>query len=135
MELLTILVSDYANIAEGGKVNVMGIFSDIYASSFPTIHSSMFLVIKLSPEFPEYGQQRQLTITLVDGDGKLELAKITGEIDVPMSKNGRRPEIVSIIELKGIIFPKPGRYQFSVLIDKDFKGSLAIDVEQIQQEG
>ena len=35
MELLTILAADYANIAEGGKLNVMGIFRNIYAATFP----------------------------------------------------------------------------------------------------
>jgi len=29
MQLLTILAADYANIAEGGKLNVMGIFTII----------------------------------------------------------------------------------------------------------
>ena len=131
MQLLTILAADYANIAEGGKLNVMGIFTIIYAKSFPVVHPSMFLVVKMSPDFTEYGQERKLTITLVDEDGKLEVAKITGDIQVPMSVGGNKPEINLTVDLKGLVFPKPGRYQFSVLVDKDFKGSLAIDVIQI----
>jgi len=130
MQLLTILAADYANVAEGGKLNVMGIFTDIYAPTFPVIHPSMFLVVKLSPDFPEYGQQRKLTIALVDEDGKLEIAKITGDIAVPMPVGGHKPEINLTVELKGIVFPKPGRYQFTVLVDKDFKGSHSIEVQQ-----
>jgi hypothetical protein len=47
MELLTILAADYANIAQGGKLNVMGIFRNINALKFPAKHSSMTLVVKL----------------------------------------------------------------------------------------
>ena len=133
MQLLTILAADYANIAEGGKLNVMGIFTIIYAPAFPVVHPSMFLVVKLSPDFPEYGQQRQLTISLVDEDGKLKVAEIAGEIQVPMPIGGHKPEINLTIDLKGLVFPKPGRYQFTVLVDKDFKGSLAIDVQKIEE--
>lgn len=135
MQLLTILAADYANRAEGGKLNVMGIFTNIFAHSFPVLHPSMFLVVMLSPDFPEYGQERKITITLVDGDGKLEVAKITGDIQVPMPVNGQKPEINFIIDLKNIVFPKPGTYQFTVLVDKDYKGSLAIHLEELPNTG
>jgi hypothetical protein len=58
------------------------------------------------------------------------MVQVRGDIDVPEMKEGQRPEVNAIIELKDIVFPKPGRYQFSVLVDKDFKGDLAIDVHQ-----
>lgn len=131
MQLLTILAADYANVAEGGKLNVMGIFTNIFATSFPVMHPSMYLVVKLSPDFPEYGQQRKITISLVDEDGKLEVAKITGDIDIPLPFNGRKPEINFTIDLKNLVFPKPGVYQFTVLVDKDYKGSLAIHLEEL----
>ena len=131
MQLLTILAADYANVAEGGKLNVMGIFTQIFAPTFPAMHPSMFLVIKLGPDFPEYGQERQLTITLVDDDGVLEIAKVTGDIQVPMPVGGQKPEINLTINLQALVFPKPGTYQFTVLIDKDFKGSLPIRVNQL----
>lgn len=133
MELQTILAADYANVAEGGKLNVMGIFRNIFGTSFPAVHPSMFLVVQLKPDFPEYGQQRQLSISLVDEDGKTEVAKVSGEINIPMPVGGQRPEINLTVELKGLVFPKPGRYQFTVLVDKDFKGSLSIDVGKLPE--
>jgi hypothetical protein len=45
-------------------------------------------------------------------------------------KRGQRPEVNAVIDLKDIIFPKPGKYQFVVLIDKDYKGEYSIDVLQ-----
>jgi hypothetical protein len=133
MELLTILAADYANIAQGGKLNVMGIFRNIYATSFPAKHLSMTLVFKLGAEFGEYGQERQITIKLLNADGQ-ELLKLESQAKVPSPSGGQRPEIDGIIQINEIIFPEPGRYQFTVFVDKDWKGSLPIDVMQIEQK-
>jgi len=127
MELLMILTADYANIALGDKLNVMGIFGTISSTSFPAKHSKMHLVIKLGAELGEYGQDRVMTIILNEPDGK-EVLRFPMNIKVPEIKDGHRPEINAIIELQDIIFPFPGRYHFTVLIDKDHKGSLPLDV-------
>lgn len=133
MELLTLLAADYANVAEGGKVNVLGIFRNILASDFPVRHNSMVLVVKLGADLGEYDQQRVLTILLVDEDGN-EIMRLAGNIKIPNPVGGQRPEVNALLTLKEIVFPKPGRYQFSVLVDKDHKGSLSIDVVKVQNE-
>ncbi|MBA4375273.1 MAG: hypothetical protein C0401_03755 [Anaerolinea sp.] len=130
MELLTILAADYANIAEGGKLNVMGIFRNINGTIFPTRIPSMHLVIKLGADLGEYGETRELTIKLFDPDGK-EIIKISGPIKIPEANNGQRPEVNAVLELRDLVFPNPGRYQFCVFIDKDHKGVLPIDVFQL----
>jgi hypothetical protein len=127
MELLTILAADYANIAQGGKLNVMGIFRNIYATSFPAQHPAMVLIVKLGAELGEYGDERTLTIKLLDADGK-ELMRFTNNIQIPQPAGGQRPEVNAILALNGLVFPAPGRYQFSVQVDKDVKGHLPLDV-------
>lgn len=127
MELVTFLAADYANIAQGGKLNVMGIFRNIYAPVFPAMHPTMFLVIILGAELGEFGEDRTMTIKLMDADGK-EMLKLTNPLKVPNMKGGLRPEINAILALNGIVFPSPGRYQFSLQVDKDVKGSLSLDV-------
>jgi hypothetical protein len=131
MKLLLLLAADYANITGDGKLNVMGIFRDINAYSFPTRHSSMHLVVKLGAELGEYGDTRTLTVKLRDPDG-VDIMTITGPAVIPNSEGGRIPEINAILELKDIIFPKPGPYQFVVLIDKDYKGDLPVYVNKLE---
>jgi hypothetical protein len=131
MELVTILAADYANVAQGGKLNVMGIFRNIYATSFPAQHASMVLIVKLAAELGEFGDERTLTIKLMDADGK-ELMRYTNPIQIPHPAGGQRPEVNAILAMNGIVFPAPGRYQFSVLVDKDVKGSLSLDVEKVE---
>lgn len=129
MDLLVLLSADYANIAEGGKLNVMGIFRNIYSSSFPARHPEMHLIVKLRPSPAEYGQTRKITIKLMDEDGKNELVNFSRAIEIPRPTMKQRFEINQILRLRDLVFPEPGTYQFSVLIDNDEKGTLPIEVE------
>lgn len=75
MKPLLFLAADYANITGDGKLNVMGIFNDIFSFNFPARHSSMHLVGKLGAELGEYGQTRNFTIKLLDEDGNHDVVK------------------------------------------------------------
>lgn len=130
MQVSLFQLADYANTTADGKLNVMGIFRILRAQSFPVRHSSMVVVIKLSPELGEYGQSRTLTIKLVDPDGK-EIISLSGPLNIPEPKGGLPPEVNAILEIKDLIFPHPGPYQFVLMLDKDHKGSISLQVEQL----
>jgi hypothetical protein len=131
MKLTLLLAADYANITREGKLNMMGIFDDIYAESFPARYPSMHLVVKLGAELGEYGQIRDFTIKLLDADAK-QIFDLSGQFQVPAGGRGRKPEVNLILELKDIIFPVEGMYQFVVLVDKDYKGELSLNVNKIK---
>jgi hypothetical protein len=90
----------------------------------------MHLVVKLGAELGEDGQTRTLVIMLRDADGN-EIMNISGPLEIPKGESGRRPEVNAILELKDVVFPKPGPYQFVVHVDKDFKCDLTIYANQI----
>lgn len=131
MEVLVILAADYANLERSGKINVMGIFNDINAASFPMRHPLIHLIVKLGAELGELSQARTVTVKLLDEDGN-ELLSIPQHIEVPKASGGRRPEMNFILELRDIVFQKPGRYDFAVLIDNDHKKDLPIYINQIK---
>ena len=131
MKLELFLAADYANITGDGKLNVMGIFRVVKATNFPARHPSMHLVIKMVAELGEYGVSRNLFVKLLSPDGN-ELMELSGKIDVPVGSGGLTPEVNVILELKDLIFPEPGPYQFVVMVDKDYKGDLPIMVNQIE---
>lgn len=133
MEIVTFLAADYANIADHGKLNVMGIFANIFAQKFPAQHPSMFLVIKLRPQLGEYGKERKITILLHDADGK-QLLSLSNDVKVPEVIQGRIPEVNAILQFNNIVFEKPGVYRFILLVDKDHKGELDIHVSQLEQQ-
>lgn len=136
MDLLVLLAADYANIAERGKLNVMGIFSVIHAPKFPVRHSEMHLIAKLYASPAEYNTTRKLTVKLLNEDATQELVNWSRDIRVPQGTGGQKVEINQILRLTDLVFPTPGNYQFSVLVDNDEKGTLPILlVEQKTPEG
>ena len=106
-------------------------FNMINASNFPARHSSIFITLKLLAELGEYGQTRNLFVKLHDPDGN-EIMSLSGPVTVPQPEGGKTPEVNAIFELKDIIFPKEGPYQFVVLVDKDYKGDLPLYVNKIE---
>lgn len=130
MQLTLFVIADYANITENGKLNVMGIFSEIYASRFPARHSSMQLVIKFRGELGEYGDQRNLVIQLHAPDGQI-ITTVSGMVEIPPPHDGRKSEVNAIVALNNVVFPAPGPYQFVVKIDRDYKGESTVYVSQL----
>lgn len=135
MEMDILVVADYANVAEGGKLNVMGMFKRINAHNFPALHPEMYLVAKLSASPAEAGQTRKFRVKLLDADGQNEIVNWERDIKVPESKGGERIEIHQLLRLRSILFPKAGVYQFYFLVDNDEKGGYAIEVVDTTKEG
>ncbi len=131
MKIDFFLTADYANITGDGKLNVMGIFRDINGSTFPARHSSMHLVLRLTAELGEYGVTRDLFIKLRDTDGN-EVMSFSNKINVPQGEGGKIPQVNVILELKDLVFQKPGFYQFIVLVDKDYKGEIPLYVNKVE---
>lgn len=132
MKPLLFLAADYANITGDGKLNVMGVFNDIYSFNFPARHPTMHLVGKLSAELGEYDQTRNFTIKLLNEDGNQVFMDISGQFQIPKGERGRKPEVNLILELKDVVFPNPGIYQFVLLVEKDYKCDLSLYVNKIE---
>lgn len=134
MDLTVLLLADYANVAERGKLNVMGIFSMLYSETFPTRHPEMHLIVKLSASPAEYDTTRKLIIKLLNEDATQEIVNWSRDIQVPHG-TGERVEINQILRLTQLVFPTPGRYQFSVMVDNDEKGVLPLLILQKDPSG
>lgn len=129
METLLIVVADYANMTGNGKLNIMGIFNELNPPSYPYSHPSLYLIFKLRAALGEYGTKRIATVKFMDADGH-ELLSIPQEINIPEIAKGRRPEINGVLALNGLPFPKPGMYNFVLLIDRDAKGEVSIQANE-----
>jgi hypothetical protein len=134
VDLRTILVADYANIAQGGKPNVMGIFGVINAEKCPVRQPEMYFIARLTAGAAEFGRQVTITVKLMDSDAKLTLVDLPQQTIVPTAKGGRRAEVNVIVRLRDIVFPDFGAYQFSILVDNDEKGTLPIEVNKIEHQ-
>lgn len=127
MNATLLLLADYANTTADNKLNVMGIFTQIRAVNFPTVHPQMYLVAQLSANPAEYGRKFKFGIRLLDADATKELVSLDGHGEVPTLDNGQPAVLNFVISLPNLIFEKPGNYQVSLLVDNDEKATYSLD--------
>ncbi len=127
MEITQALLADYANIAEGGKLNVLGIFSNIYATNFPANHPQMRLIFMWEAHHVECGKTKQIEIELCDADGK-KIFSIGGEFKIPEGKSGKSIYGNQIVELNNVRFEKAGEYVFNIIINGEHKTEAPFEV-------
>jgi hypothetical protein len=71
------LFCDYASMAVGGKLNLMGVFDRIFTKEYPVTHPQMFVVTKFF--LPE--GDHKVTLTLMQKDKVLQKANIEKKVE------------------------------------------------------
>lgn len=113
MELVLALACDGARERSDGKLDVQGIFSELYAPGFPAMQDRMTVVFVVDWGPGEEGRQ-PLRVDLVDERGRKVLT-IQGHTDVSRYVEGRPPPRTRLVmPLERVIFPMPGRYTFEL---------------------
>jgi len=135
MEVSILLVADYANVTLDGKLNIMGVFHNINALSFPAAHPEMHLITQLKAGPAEYERAFTLEIKLIDEDATETLVDESFDLVVPRGTAGQSVYMNHLLRMVNVRFPKPGTYQFSVLVDRDEKDSIPIEVRQVSMVG
>ena len=128
------VVADYANLADGGKLNVMGMFDRILAPSFPTHHAFMVLAFRLRVDFEDRDKVHKVEIGLYDEDGH-KWGGGTGDVTVGSVPPGGRAVLSQILPFPGIIFPKSGEYHFQLLWDGVEKARIPLTLMHAPAEG
>ncbi|MBI1885438.1 MAG: hypothetical protein HYS09_03865 [Chloroflexi bacterium] len=134
MEVPFAFVADSANYSQEGKINALGIFNQISAVKFPTVHPSMALVVRLEASPAEYGQTKHIEIRIMDADGK-HLGSLDADLEIPPQEGGRRVTLDHILNLKMFQFPYPGSYSFTILISGEPKKEVTLDLMHVPDEG
>lgn len=119
-------VADNATISADGKLNIMGIFTAIYALTLPATYLQFRLVLQLQPDSEDTGVLRRLAIQLTDPDGEVLLDTAT-EVTLPADM----PAFVSIpqiLDFSLITFQKAGAHRFSIRINGEEHASLPLNV-------
>lgn len=122
------LVADYANVSREGKLNMMGIFDQIYATSVPAIHPQMQLIIALLADRSEAIKDHSIAIELIDADNTAKLLRIEGAMKFEKPATGEEIRVNHIMQLNNIVFSKYGEYSFKILVDGVIKKSIPIKV-------
>lgn len=105
------VLADYANMADGGKLNVLGMFDQIWGQSFPLRHPAMVLALRLRLGFDDRDATHTILLELVNEDGQ-QLVAGGGQMVVGSIPPGHREISSQLLPFENIEFPAPGEYSF-----------------------
>ncbi|MBI3912893.1 MAG: hypothetical protein HY327_01660 [Chloroflexi bacterium] len=125
------VLADYASVSEGGKLNILGIFSNIMARTAPITHAQMHLVVQFEFDFSEAGQ-KDFRVRLMDLDGK-EIVNLAGQLQIPQPSGFETANINQIFVFNNTTFPQFGEYVFEVLVDDAIKAEIPVRVMQMKE--
>lgn len=115
MRLELALVCDQAGENPEGKLDVRGVFNDLYAPGFPAQQDRMVLVLVVEWDRSDQGRYR-FRVDLEDPDGKPALT-VEGHTDVDRRPADRPPARTRLVmPLEDVVFPAPGRYRFRMRV-------------------
>ncbi len=131
MQVILFVAADYANKSIDGKLNILGIFNSINAPNFPARHRQLFLVIRLVAILGETRNKHNIRFLFVDEDGK-ELINGGGEFDIPHPEGGKQALAEFIVDVGDLHIPKPGRYEFQLMLNGEIRGRIPIEAVKIE---
>lgn len=134
MELQLAIFCDNAQETPEGKLDVQGVFHDLFAPGFPALQEEMVLVLVMDWDRTDKGHFT-LKAELVAPDGSVVLT-VDGHSDVGPQPAGHPPARTRIVmPVQKAVFPKPGRYHLRVIVKgKRFKGP-SLHLVALESEG
>ena len=115
MEAVFLFCTD-ASKGPDGKLNIRGVFNELYAPDFPARQDRIVLVGIVEWQRDLQGRI-PFTVDLNDPEG-MAIFSVEGHSDVearPLSKAPAKTEF--ILPLKNVMFPAPGHYRVRINID------------------
>lgn len=98
-----------------GKLDVKGIFHDLFTPGFPALQEAMTLVVVLEWERTDEGRYG-LKAEIVDPDGSVVLT-VDGHSDVDARPPEDPPARTRLVmPLEKVVFPRPGRYDLEITV-------------------
>lgn len=128
MKVIFAVLADAANVSQEGKLNILGNFANINATTFPAQHPEMNLVLRLEASPAEVGTKKKLEVQLIGEDGQ-RIGGLNADFEVPPPRSAGEPiNMQSVVRLVGIVFPKAGRYAMHILINEEEKADIPLTV-------
>lgn len=128
MELILGALADSANVSQEGKLNILGIFDNLFAQALPCQHPQMTLVLMLRASGWERGTSRKIIIRFLDEDGGALFPPAEFGIDIAQNTPTPAPMMPLIVNLPNVVFPRYGTYRFDVLDGEAMLAQIPLQV-------
>ncbi len=128
MDIDLALLADAATIDGTGKLNILGIFDRISASTFPARHEHMVMVLRFTAGLDEAGTH-EVEISMRGPEGE-ELVRMDGEMQLAPGPGagGGAIRVPHVLHIDGMVLPRTGSYAFDVEVDGEHVVSLPLTV-------
>ncbi len=124
------VLADCANVSREGKLNILGIFNRIFASTLPFVHPQMHLVITFEADRADAERDHQVRVDLIDADGA-RLFSIEGGLRFGSPPPGEQISINQVIQLSNLKFERFGSYEFKILVNREVRKSFPLVVSEV----
>lgn len=130
MEWIAAMFADAANNSAEGKLNMLGIFSELLTQSAPCHMTAAFIVMLRAEPF-DRGATHEVSIEVVDEDGSVVHQIPPLQLTVPDQTGYAAGPTQMILNLQGFPFQKFGDYRFEVYVNGQHKGGTGIKVRSV----
>ena len=132
MRILTAAVCDHAAATPDGKLDLHGIFHDLYAPGFPARQDRMTLVLSLEWDRNDAGRH-SFRVDVRGPDGRLTLT-VEGQSEVTHRPADRPPPRTQLVmPIEDVVFPVPGRYEFEVKVKGNVLAGPTLHLVEVEE--
>jgi|ERR1044071_10456 hypothetical protein len=131
MKVEIFTLCDFANTDAAGKLNVLGSFDRINASTMPLVYPLCCLAIKIRFERLEEGP-KMIRIAFIDADGN-QVMRVDAQMHVqfqPGESSATAPLVIGMPQIKLSNF---GDYLIDLAVDGRQEASIPLFVRQVAQ--
>ncbi len=130
MKVEIFTVCDAATSDSGGKLNVLGSFDRINASTVPVTHPLCALAIKMRFERLEEGAKR-VRISFMDTDGKPVMPTLDAATQVQFPPGEHSVTACLVLQIQQLKLPNFGEYSIDLAIDGRHEASIPLFVREM----
>ena len=112
-----------------GKLNILGAFDTIFASSFPATQPQCAVALRLVFQRIEEGSHK-LRMNFVDADGRFVMPSIDIPVDVVFPSDTSDLVRNFIFNIQQLKFDSPGQYAIDIALDGRQEASILLRVQQ-----
>lgn len=124
MKLRYGLIADAVTPGPGGKKNATGIFTEIWAQTFPCKHPSLSLILAIDADASDVGSH-EIEISFVDADYRPQGNPVKATLEIKDGAVFMDP----VLNVVNLLLRKPGAYEFVVRADGRHLGSVPLSAK------
>lgn len=132
VEIFTLSDSSYDY---SGKLVIVGAFDTIFSNTFPCIHPTLSITLRLRFTLAEIGSH-QIKLAITGANNQMIIPPIDAPMNMNLLANNNptnnpipdEPAINFIANYNGIRFDIPGKYKISLYINGNLKSSIPLSL-------